>query len=376
MAKRRRRRRVPRLFGITFRLVLTVAAICLMLSYISSHIDPAVFSVPLFFGLYFIPILIINFLLFLLAILSRSKSAWIAIVALLPSLLFAERFFRFGSGNETECQTIRIETYNVGKFRMSKNGMDPQRTMDTIFSRIGRCDADIVCLQEVFLDSTQLAREILPQYRWRTFHLFPHQDGRQSGNIIFSKYEITQGRVLKFKSSLNLSLYADIVVGEDTLRVYNNHLQSYAISPTALVQKLRAKKAFSEEVGNEIINVHNKVRNTVILRSRQVNAVLDNIKKSRFPSIVCGDFNDMPMSYTYHKLSYGSKDTFRESGKGFSATYSMLWPLLRIDYIFIPESYTGVSHKTIRDNFSDHYPVVAEFSFDKNNGVSEEGNQH
>ena len=71
------------------------------------------------------------------------------------------------------------------------------------------------------------------------------------------------------------------------------------------------------------------------------------------------------MSYTYHKLSYNRKDTFKESGKGFAATYSVLWPMLRIDYVFIPESFEGLSHKTIKCDFSDHYPVVTEFTIIK-----------
>ena len=362
MARKRRRRRVHRFFGITFRLVLIVAGVCLLLSYISSYIDPAKFSVPMFFGLYFIPILAINFLLLVIALLSRSKSAWITIIALLPALLFAERFVRLGGGKEAEGQKIKIETYNVGLFRLSKSKMTYSQTMDSVISQIGKCDADIVCLQEVYLDSLQIAKEMLTQYQWRTYHLIKHQNGKRSGNIIFSRYSIAKGGLIQFKSSTNLSLYADIVIGEDTLRVYNNHLQSYAISPTALLQKIRTKKTFSEEVSNEIISVHNKFRSSVIQRSHQVNAVLDNIKKSPYPSIVCGDFNDIPMSYTYHKLSYGNKDTFKESGHGFSATFSVLWPLFRIDYVFIPESFNGISHNTIRCNYSDHYPVVAEFA--------------
>lgn len=362
MARKRRRRGVHRFFGITFRLVLIVAGVCLLLSYISSYIDPTKFSVPMFFGLYFIPILAVNFLLLILALLSRSKSAWITIVALLPSLLFAERFVRFGGGKEAEGQKIRIETYNVGLFRLAKSKMTYSQTMDSVISQIEKCDADIVCLQEVYLDSLQIAKEMLPQYQWRTYHLIKHQNGKRSGNIIFSRYAIEKGGLIKFKSSTNLSLYADIVIGEDTLRVYNNHLQSYAISPTALLQKIRTKKTFSEEMSNEIISVHNKFRNTVIQRSHQVNTVLDNIKKSPYPSVICGDFNDIPMSYTYHKLSYGNKDTFKEAGHGFSASFSLLWPLFRIDYVFIPESFKGISHKTIRCNYSDHYPVVAEFS--------------
>lgn len=365
MARRRRKKGVRRFFGITYRMVLVIAAVCLLLAYISSYIDPAKFSVPIFFGLYFIPILAVNLLLLLLAFISRSKSAWITIIALLPALLFAERFVRFGGEKDADGTKIKIETYNVGLFRLSKNRMPYKATIDSIFCQIGNCDADIVCLQEVYLDSLQAAKTILPQYRWRTYHLISHQNGKRSGNIIFSRYEITKGGVIKFKSSTNLSLYADIVVNEDTMRVYNNHLQSYAISPTALIQKIRSKKAFSEEVSNEIISVHNKFRSSVIQRSRQVGAVLDNINKSPYPYVVCGDLNDIPMSYTYHRLSYGRKDTFKEAGHGFSATFSVLWPLFRIDYVFIPEDWAGVSHKTIRCNFSDHYPVIAEFSTGK-----------
>ena len=362
MARKGRRRRVPRFFGITFRLVLIVAGICLLLSYASSYIDPAKFWVPMFFGLYFIPILAINLFLLIIALLSRSKSAWITIIVLLPSLLFAERFVRFGGGKETGAPKIKIETYNVGLFRLSKNKLTYNQTMDSIISQINKSDADIVCLQEVYFNNRQVAKTILPEYRWRAYHLISHKNGKQSGNIILSRYNIVNSHYIKFTKSTNLTVYADIAIGEDTLRVYNNHLQSYAISPTSLLKRIRSKKTFSEEMGNEIISVHNKFRNTVIQRSHQVNQVLDNMKKIKHPYVVCGDFNDIPMSYTYHKFASGRKDTFREAGRGFSASFSLLWPLFRIDYVFIPESFKGISHKTIRCNYSDHYPVVAEFS--------------
>ena len=152
MGRSRRRKGVQRFFGITFRMVLVIAAVCLLLAYISSYIDPAKFSVPIFFGLYFIPILAVNLLLLLIALISRSKSAWITIIALLPALLFAERFMRFGGEKDADGTKIKIETYNVGLFRLSKNRMPYKATMDSIFCQIGNCDADIVCLQEVYLD--------------------------------------------------------------------------------------------------------------------------------------------------------------------------------------------------------------------------------
>jgi endonuclease/exonuclease/phosphatase family metal-dependent hydrolase len=97
-------------------------------------------------------------------------------------------------------------------------------------------------------------------------------------------------------------------------------------------------------------------------RAEQVNIVLEHIEKSPFISIVCGDFNDTPMSYTYHMLSKGRKDTFKEAGEGFSGTYSFLWPLLRIDYILVPEAYTVYEHITFKEKYSDHYPVISSIS--------------
>ncbi|MPN35093.1 hypothetical protein SDC9_182588 [bioreactor metagenome] len=81
---------------------------------------------------------------------------------------------------------------------------------------------------------------------------------------------------------------------------------------------------------------------------------------SNLPAIVCGDFNDTPMSYTYKNLAFHKRDSFRQAGKGFSATYSLMWPLLRIDYILYPAPYCSLSHKTPRIEYSDHYPVVSE----------------
>ncbi|MEF9931862.1 MAG: hypothetical protein RR770_06150, partial [Bacteroidales bacterium] len=74
------RKKAPLLFGLTFRLILIMAGIAMILSYISVFINPSQISLPLFFGLYFIPILITNLVLLILALIRRSKSAWIPIM--------------------------------------------------------------------------------------------------------------------------------------------------------------------------------------------------------------------------------------------------------------------------------------------------------
>lgn len=355
-------------FGLTFRFVLTVAALSLLLSYISVAIDPAKFSIPLFFGLYFIPILIINIILLLIAFVCRSKSVWIPILIVTPSLLFAERFFKI-SGNAELLQSrapevITLQTYNVGRFRLSKEKLSQKDLQEMIAESIKKYNPDIVCLQEVLFKDREKLRKMLPEYGSRAYHLFPSRWGGY-GNLILSKFPIANAEKITFGQSRNLCLYADIVIGADTVRVYNNHLESNRISLTTLIKKIRDKNSSYEEVGEQIKQAHSKVRHSVILRSKQVNAVYRNVEQSPYPSIVCGDLNDTPMSYTYNKLAEGKKDTFKESGKGFGASYSTLWPLLRIDYVFLPENFEPLSHKTERIELSDHYPVITQFLIKK-----------
>lgn len=349
------RRRTPLLYGITFRIILFIAAGCMVLSYLAVYINPIKSPIPLFFGLFWIPILTLNLLLLIIALLRRSYSAWIPLVALLPALLFSETFFKISGKNDTVYEGIkmRVETYNVGMFNAAKGISDRKEALRLIEKHIASVGSDAVCLQEVFLFDKEHIKEIFPEYKYRVYHFFPTKNHHCFGNVILSKHKIAGSGCISFKKSTNLALYADIIFYNDTIRLYNTHLESYNISFAALAS---AKK--SNEVADYL---GSKVKNTTVTRSKQVDAIFKNMASSPYPSIVCGDFNDTPMSYAYHKLSRRKKDTFKESGKGFSATYSALWPLLRIDYIFIPNNYECIRHSTPKLYFSDHYPTIAEF---------------
>ena len=138
-------------------------------------------------------------------------------------------------------------------------------------------------------------------------------------------------------------------------------MESYNISFASIVQRLSDKTNRNRrEISNDFIEVHEKMLGSFIKRSDQVNMILNTIYKSNYPAIICGDFNDTPMSYTYHKLSSGRKDSFKESGKGFGSTFTILWPLLRIDYILFPEKFDSTRHIIGKEKFSDHYPIIAE----------------
>ena len=112
---------------------------------------------------------------------------------------------------------------------------------------------------------------------------------------------------------------------------------------------------------NVLKETGDKLEASITRRPEQVDLVLKNIRSNNKASVVCGDFNDTPMSYTYNQLMKGRNDAFVEAGSGFGATYSFLWPALRIDYTLFPDNYTVTGHEIQRIGYSDHYPVITNF---------------
>lgn len=358
------RRRSPLLFGITFRAILIVAAAAMFLSYMAVYVNPSKFSLPLFFGLYFTPLFGINLFLLLVALLRRSPSAWITVVALLPSLLYSEQFVKIGKPEPdtiADGHPLTIESYNIGMFSSSDNKLSREECRAEMARHLKEHDPHIVCLQEFFAESYRQADTIFGQYPHRHYHLFKARNGKLFGNIILSKFPIGEKGRLSFPNSTNLSIYADISHADQTLRVYNNHLESYNVSFMALVHKFGSGKEISgDELKRDLVDTHEKMKETFIKRSEQVGQILSSIKKTPHQAIICGDFNDTPMSYTYHTLSKNRQDTFEEAGSGFGGTFRPIWPLLRIDYILVPQDATCLSHTIHKLKLSDHYPAIAE----------------
>lgn len=356
------RKRSPLLFGITFRLILIVAAAAMFLSYLAVYINPSKFSLPLFFGLFFIPILAINILLLLLALLRRSASAWITVVALLPALLFSDLFYKFGSSKEIEREGIelKIASYNVGMFSASTNKMERDNCRNKIRELLSHHKPQIVCLQEFFADNHTQADTLFGEYPYRHYHMFKARNGKLFGSMILSEFPIESSGVISFPNSTNLSIFADIEHFGRVLRIYNNHLESYNISFTSLAQKFSQKDHLNrEEITHDLVETHDKMKDTFIKRSEQVNRIIESINKSALPAIICGDFNDTPMSYTYYTLSKERKDSFEEAGKGFGGTFLPVWPLLRIDYILFPDEFECSEHTIHKIEYSDHYPITS-----------------
>ena len=357
MSRRRSRRdRDSIVTNLALRIVMLVFALLLLLSYISLAVNPAKAWYMTALGLLYVPLVIINFLLLLGGIRRMSRSF------LIP-LVFIGHYFQFESGAVyPEGTTVRMVSYNVGRYNQGrrpefKGEGGREVCIDSVTAFLRKTDADIICLQEVSLsgeyDVATYLKQKFPEYS-SAYYMFVTDKGTW-GNITLSRYPITGKGKLDFEQSANQAVYCDIRIGQRVFRVYNCHLQSYNISLSRLLRD-------SREDRNQVKDAEQRVKKSILIRPAQVEQIVADIEDCSTDVILAGDFNDNPMSYTYFRLKKGQQDTFVEAGKGFGATYSMLWPLIRIDYILIPDHYGAVSHSVPKSKCSDHYPVVAEFN--------------
>ena len=337
---------------IAFRILVIISAVALCISYLSIFIDPAFMAVPYFFGLYYIPIFLLNIALLFVGLIHMRRYLVISLVALLPSLFFADLFVKFGDEEKSMSgDEVKVMSYNVGGFNLAAKGMDSSQALAKICEFAAREAPDILCIQEFHSDDSASLASILKFLPYR--HSSFSSGKRVTGDITFSRYPILDSGYIRFDENFNKSIWCDIRINDVTVRVYNCHLTSTTFSFAGTLERIAHKGEFTDEVKS----VHERLSQTNIQRNQQVGAIHDHIAACTIPTIVCGDFNDTPMSYTYHRLASGHKDSFADGGNGFGATYSVLWPLLRIDYILVPENVSCDRTTVTRVPYSDHYPV-------------------
>jgi hypothetical protein len=219
-----------------FVLINIFLASALLFSYLSYHVSPKVIGPLAFFGLAYPYILIINVLFCLYWIVRKKKAFLISFVIILLGFSHVKStamIFRFKKEESNKFSNLKICTYNVRLFNHYQ--WDPQKNVyDSIVRFISQEKVDIVCFQEFFyLDNMSPSLEDIKNGLKTTKHYhidhFEHTKNIYYGIATFSKYPIVNKGNIRFKNSLNSAIFTDILINGDTIRVYNNHLQSYKI---------------------------------------------------------------------------------------------------------------------------------------------------
>jgi len=181
--------------------------------------------------------------------------------------------------------------------------------------------------------------------------------------ITFSKYPILSSQSIKQEEGHNFCLINDLLIGGDTVRLFNVHLESVRLKHEdyTFIDELDLKFKEEENLKEGSMRIFNKLKTAYARRSLQVGLLKEELDRSPYPVILCGDFNDTPCSYTYQALARDKRDAFIERGKGLGNTYAGGLPSLRIDYILFDPSFQAVGFEIGKHKLSDHYPISSTF---------------
>lgn len=226
-------------------------------------------------------------------------------------------------------------------------------------------DADVICLQEVdvyksdeFLTLPEVKQALGRKYAYSYLDFSIYDKRHQFGTMVWSRYPIINKQSIHYQTRGNLSNRCDIVVGTDTLRLINNHLESYYFTADDIADAdtLRSYEGVKESAKR----LEAKWKRATPLRNEQARIVRKEIESSPYPVVVVGDFNSLPLSYAYWHIRRGLHDVWQETSWGrWGATCEKKGFGIRIDYVLCSEPLIPVSCDINPTKVSDHRPLTA-----------------
>lgn len=301
--------------------------------------------------------------LFLMAYwsLRRSKFVFIPLFSVLISfnyILSTIQITHFGNNNASPDKSrISICTYNVHGF---KHGV-PNNTIKLINDFARENNVGILCIQEYdtltgFNEDS--IKKCFPKLK-NSVVIFGKKPG--FGLALFSEYPILKTYSFKFKNSSNHAMWSDLKINNDTIRIFNFHMQTTNFNQLKNKINLIDFLLYSRSEALETKQVVDKLGSNSDFRIRQGKVLSDQINRTRYKIIACGDMNANPASYTYHQIKGKLLDGFKTAGHGYEYTYKGLYNLFRIDYIFHSRNIKSISYKSFDLEYSDHKPVIMKF---------------
>lgn len=373
MEKKKEKKRRNTFFQGFGKLIIGICGIVALLSSclcaVCPLISPSTFVWTAFFGLAFWMILFANItILIILIFLKSRRTLLIPILALLFSIPGFIKSYSFGEA-KNDTATLKVMTYNIGVFRDYKvNSRSVADVKKSLARLVNEQSPDILCLQESGKWPQNRASEFSKMIGYKYYSI-----NTSNGNSYFSKFPLED--VKTFNNDV-ISKFADIkkvrINKDKSFYLVNCHFNSFGISSEEIEYINDTKNIVKDKeiYGKSVIK---KLTRGFKLRTKSTQVLIDELPDDDMPLIICGDFNDTPLSYTYNQmLKAGLKDAFITASNGIGKTYCGALPLLRIDYFWYNDNIEVIEYKRIKQTTSDHYPLLMSFNIKEAEEIGEE----
>lgn len=354
-----------KLLVFIFSVLAFIGLVAMVLSVANAYVNPQHFIWTTVFGLAFWAILIYNVVILFFLLMLRSRKAWISVLALIVAIPGFSKSYSMGKQVEGS-NSIRIMSYNVHNFNHVGGEIDKEQFANQVIDMVREQAPDMLCCQEF----TGFKRKSTRQKCIDVFaeeagfqYVYYNKKSNYAGNVIFSKYPIVKvSEDSGFGQENTYGVMVSVDAGEKgQFHVANVHLLSYKITDNEIdVLTSTTERQNLDTIGKSVLH---KLKYAFQRRSDELENMLEGMPPVGGPIIVCGDFNEPPLSYNYRQMQKaGFVDTFTKVGRGIKPTYAGKLPLLRIDYIWANDDVTPLNFKRHRWKASDHYPIILDFS--------------
>jgi len=375
-------KRTKQKYNFFHRLLFIINIILLSLlifSYVAPYIPPKCFLLVAFLGLAYPYLLIANLLFIIIWILLHRYIFLYSLIAILIGFNHIGKFIQFKCNLfESEKQlppnnstNIKILSFNVRLFDYYKQNKNNPNTRTDIFKFIEKEKPDIACFQEYlsfnyagnkFVNTDSIMKINGLKYHSSYEIKKDNKTIKEMYVATFSRFPIINKGLIPLDNKKKYKCnYVDIKIYNKIIRIYNVHLESIRFGKEDYEFIEDIDEQSNQNKIKRIYNIISKIGKAYLKRNEEVNILRQELENCPYPYIICGDFNDTPISYTYNQISKNLYDGFVESGCGIANTYVGSFPSFKIDYIMYSKKFNSKKfniYKKIR--LSDHYPISIE----------------
>jgi len=326
----------------------------------SDRLNPVEHPLLSITGMAFPIFMVANLLFLVFWIIFKWRMIWIPVTGFLLAYVPISIYMPIHPSQDIPEGAIKVISYNVcaygGNFKY-ENGFE------VVLDYLNKEKPDIVCVQE---DVDTWRRYVMKEYA----KTFAYNDTAVIANTalsfnalgIHTRFPIVKRERIAYPSLANGSVAWWLKVGEDTVVVINNHFESCHLNNNDRQQYRQilhgemekdSARAESKQLLIKLAEANEK-------RAPQIEAVCRYAEEhNQYAVLICGDFNDNPISWSRHAMGERFTDCYVTTGNGIGLSYNQKAFSLRIDHIFCSEKLQPFNCKIdSKIDASDHFPAV------------------
>ena len=354
---------IKQLKTFTFQMIaganVTTVVSMLLVGY-SDRLDPASHPLLSTMGMVFPFFLLVNLAFLFFWLVFKWRMVWISVVGFVCAYVPINIYMPLHTKQNIPEGAFKLVSYNVcsygGNYKYDQG-------FETVLKYLVEEQPDIICLQE---DVDTWRRYVFQEYQkhWAYNDTVVIVNSPQSFNAlgIHTRFPIIKRERIEYSSLANGSVAWWLKMDDDTLVVVNNHFESCHLNDNDRAQYRQIIKGelSGDSARSESKLLLIKLAEANAVRSKQIKAVLHYVEGcGQYPVIVCGDFNDSPISYSRHAMAERLTDCFCETGRGVGLSYNQKAFSFRIDHIFCSQHLQPYNCKVDDEmDASDHYPIL------------------